>query len=69
MIEIIEKELNSAISFICKEIPEGWEIRIVVRNDEAEMELVNPEGEEVSTDWDGDCHELSWLLTCAKQYD
>lgn len=65
------KELNDALNFVlrftCDNLPEGWEIRITARHDDASMELYDPEGDCVSTQWDTDSHTVRCLVNEARE--
>lgn len=50
-----------------KKIQNGWEIRIVMRNSEAEIELYNPDGDCVSQDWDSESRGIYEYLTYARK--
>ena len=56
--------LNQAMNDVCGSglFPDGWEIHIKLRNDEAEIDLLNADGESVSAQWDGDCQSVSYFL-------
>ena len=64
-----QQAINDAFNHLCAALPEGWEIRFVARNDEAEMELYDPSGDEVSADWDGDSHDIGYFLEHAIRED
>ncbi len=62
----LDAALNEILIYCCDELAEGWEIniRMVGLEDgdgDCSIELSNPDGDEVSTDWDGDSHNV-WSM-------
>ena len=55
----LDAALNDIMKWVCDELPEGWEIEIKMTGGvdfegEASIELIDPDGNEVSKDWDGE---------------
>ena len=67
-----QENLNAAFVHLMKALPKGWEIRFVARQDEAEMELYDmrydtDDGQNISSQWDGDSHDIELFLDHAIQ--
>lgn len=65
----IDAKLNDVLGYIQSRLPNGWEIVVRCSNEEASMELEDPWGDEVSTDWDGDSHSVGALCRQAVEID
>ena len=59
--------LNLVLTFACDHLPDEWEIRITAKNDDCDMELYDPDGDDISSQWDGDSHTVRCLVNEARE--
>jgi hypothetical protein len=64
-----QKRLIDAANLLCDEVrdnlPDGWEISLVMNKDEAYLSLTNPDGDD--TDYDGGEHNYSSITAACDQ--
>lgn len=54
----IQTSLNDALNGLMELLPSRWHITMIVHSDEAEWWLEDPDGNDVSSQWDGDSQDV-----------
>jgi hypothetical protein len=54
----LDSALNEILLYVCRHLAPGWEIQITMTghedDGEAQIELTDPDGRDVSAEWDGE---------------